>query len=45
MRCEACEGETQMALVVTPEEAKALGLHSLGEPSQAPRRFLRRVNH
>jgi hypothetical protein len=36
MRCEKCEGASEMALVLTPEEAEALGLHSLGEPPQAP---------
>jgi hypothetical protein len=37
MRCEACEGTSEMALVLSPEEAKALGLHSLGEdPQEAP---------
>jgi len=29
MRCEDCESATEMALVLSPEEAKALGLHSL----------------
>ena len=36
MRCEACEGASEMALVLSPEEAQALGLHSLGERAQAP---------
>jgi uncharacterized Zn finger protein len=37
MRCEECEGASEMALVLSPEEAKALGLHSLGESShEAP---------
>ena len=36
MRCEECEGTSEMALVLSPEEAKALGLHSLGEHQQAP---------
>jgi hypothetical protein len=36
MRCEECEGASEMALVLSPEEAKALGLHSLGERAQAP---------
>ena len=36
MRCEACESALEMAIVLTPEEAKALGLHSLGEHPQAP---------
>ena len=34
MRCEECESATEMALVLSPEEAEALGLHSLGEPPQ-----------
>jgi hypothetical protein len=36
MRCEACEGASEMALVLTPEEAEALGLHSLGEGREEP---------
>ena len=37
MRCEACEGASEMALVLSPEEAEALGLHSLGGGSaEAP---------
>jgi uncharacterized Zn finger protein len=37
MRCEECESTTEMALVLSPEEAEALGLHSLGEsPQEAP---------
>ncbi|MBA2534768.1 MAG: hypothetical protein H0V21_07135 [Rubrobacter sp.] len=36
MRCEACEGTSEMALVLSPEEAEALGLHSLGGPPEAP---------
>ena len=36
MRCEACEGTSEMALVLSPEEAQALGLHSLGEGPEAP---------
>ena len=36
MRCEECEGASEMALVLSPEEAEALGLHSLGEHPQAP---------
>ena len=31
VRCEACEGASEMALVLSPEEAQALGFHSLGE--------------
>jgi hypothetical protein len=30
LRCEACEGTSEMALVLSPEEAQALGFHSLG---------------
>ena len=36
MRCEACEGASEMALVLSPEEAQALGLHSLGGGPEAP---------
>jgi hypothetical protein len=37
MRCEACEGASEMAVVLSPEEAEALGLHSLGQDSaEAP---------
>ena len=36
MRCEECESALEMAVVLSPEEAKALGLHSLGESPQAP---------
>jgi hypothetical protein len=36
MRCEACEGASEMALVLSPEEAEALGLHSLGERPEEP---------
>ena len=37
-RCERCEEASEMALALSPEEAKALGLHSLGDqrPQQAP---------
>ena len=37
-RCEGCEEASEMVLVLSPEEAKALGLHSLGDqrPQQAP---------
>ena len=31
MRCVACEGASEIALVLSPEEARALGLHSLGD--------------
>jgi transcription elongation factor Elf1 len=30
VRCEVCEGASEMALVLSPEEAQALGFHSLG---------------
>jgi hypothetical protein len=37
MRCEACEGASERALVLSPEEAEALGLHSLGgDSAEAP---------
>ena len=36
MRCEACEGASEIALVLSPEEAEALGLHSLGGGPEAP---------
>ena len=36
MRCEACEGDSEMAVVLSPEEAAALGLHSLGGGPQDP---------
>ena len=36
MHCEACEGTSEMALVLSPEEAEALGLHSLGRDPEAP---------
>jgi hypothetical protein len=36
MRCEECESASEMALVLSPEEAEALGLHSLGERPEAP---------
>ena len=36
MRCEACEGASEMALILSPEEAEALGLHSLGGAPEAP---------
>ncbi len=36
MRCEDCESATEMALVLSPEEAKALGLHSLRDLPEAP---------
>jgi hypothetical protein len=37
VRCEACAGDSEMALVLSPEEAEALGLHSLGgDSAEAP---------
>jgi hypothetical protein len=36
MRCEACEGASEMALVLSPEEAEALGFHSLGGGPDVP---------
>jgi hypothetical protein len=36
VRCEACEGNSEMALVLSPEEAQALGFHSLGRGPQEP---------
>ena len=36
VRCEACEGASEMALVLSPEEAQALGFHSLGGSSKEP---------
>ena len=36
MRCEECEGASEMALVLSPKEAEALGLHSLGDRPEAP---------
>ena len=36
MSCEACEGASEMALVLSPEEAEALGFHSLGGSPEAP---------
>jgi hypothetical protein len=40
MRCEDCDNAVEMALVFPPEEAGALGLHSLGSTRResAPRR-------
>ena len=38
MRCEekGCANTSEMAVVLSPEEAKALGLHSLGERPEVP---------
>jgi hypothetical protein len=37
MRCEDCDNAVEMALVLSPEEAGALGLHSLAERSPGER--------
>jgi DNA-directed RNA polymerase subunit RPC12/RpoP len=36
MRCEDCESAVEITLVLSPEEARALGLHSLNDNPQAP---------
>jgi transcription elongation factor Elf1 len=36
VRCQACEGASEMALVLSDEEAQALGLHSLGGSPEVP---------
>jgi hypothetical protein len=36
MRCEECGSASEITLVLSPEEAEALGLHSLGERPEAP---------
>ena len=36
MCCEACGGISEMAVVLSPKEAEALGLHSLGGAPEAP---------
>jgi hypothetical protein len=37
MRCEVCEGASEMAVVLSPEEVEALGPHSLrGDSAEAP---------
>jgi hypothetical protein len=35
MRCEDCENATEMTLVLSPEEAKSLGLHALRDLPEA----------
>jgi hypothetical protein len=35
-RCEGCEEASEMPLVVSPKEAKTLGLHSLGGRPESP---------
>jgi hypothetical protein len=41
MCCEECEGASEMVPVLSPEEAKALGLHSLGDRPEASWRSLK----
>ena len=36
MRCVACESASEITLVLSPEEAKALGLHALRETPKHP---------
>jgi hypothetical protein len=36
MRCVKCESASEVALVLSPEEAKALGLHALRDHPEAP---------
>ena len=36
MSCENCESASQMTLVLSPEEAKALGLHALRDRPGRP---------
>ena len=36
MGCESCESVSEMTLVLSPEEAKALGLHALRNDPEAP---------
>ncbi len=36
MRCENCESASEVTLVLSPEEAKALGLHALGSAPKHP---------
>ena len=36
MRCVNCESASEITLVLSPEEAKALGLHSLGDAPKQP---------
>ena len=37
MRCVKCERASEITLVLSPEEAKALGLHALRDDPQTPR--------
>ena len=36
MRCINCESASEVTLVLTPEEAKALGLHALQDHPEVP---------
>lgn len=36
MGCQSCESASEMTLVLSPEEAKALGLHALRDRPQTP---------
>lgn len=36
MRCLNCESASEVTLVLSPEEAKALGLHALWDRPEAP---------
>jgi hypothetical protein len=36
MRCVNCESASEVTLVLSPEEAKALGLHALRNHPEAP---------
>ena len=36
MRCLNCESASEVTLVLSPEEAKALGLHALRDPQRRP---------
>jgi hypothetical protein len=36
MRCENCESASEVTLILSPEEAKALGLHALRDRPETP---------
>ena len=36
MGCQSCESASEMTLVLSPEEAKALGLHALRDRPKTP---------
>jgi len=36
LRCVKCESATEITLVLSPEEAKSLGLHALRDDPQTP---------